>query len=185
MGTATMQAGVALRQGEGFRRSDRMGMVNAWGRVHTESSDATAHMDGRTFAVSAVDPVGQPAILLMQHDIEQVAVAKGVILAGTDVLRDSFSVAPGGLDKVVIAGAFGSLLDSMSPLGTGLPPCVPGDSARLFGKGPGIGACLMLGLGNAIRLATGLAHRIDRLHHTLYPRLSDLFANGAVRRQEN
>jgi len=55
-----------------------------------------------------------------QHDIRQLQLAKGAIAAGLRILQERLGVAPGGLGRLWLAGAFGNYVDVGSARRIGL-----------------------------------------------------------------
>lgn len=61
-------------------------------------------------------------IYLTQEDIRQVQMAKGAIAAGVHLLCRHFAITPEAIDRVLLAGAFGSFLNPESACKIGLLP---------------------------------------------------------------
>ena len=103
------------------------GVIDVTGRILTGE-----RLDGVMPAVAGrvIDRDGQPAIrldetgllALTQKDIRQLQLAKGAIAAGTTVLCGLAGVAPGDVDRVLLAGGFGTYLRTSSAQRIGLLP---------------------------------------------------------------
>jgi len=81
-------------------------------------------------------------IVVTQEDIREVQLAKAALYAGAHVLMKLLGVK--GIDRVVLAGAFGSYIDRESAMAIGLfPPCGLEDVVAV-GNAAGQGACMAL-----------------------------------------
>lgn len=93
------------------------GLLNRRGRIQTEN---------RVFEL-------RDGIFLTQEDIRQVQLAKGAIAAGIELLCAHFGIEAADIDRVVLAGAFGSYMDPESACRIGLLP--PALSGRITAAG--------------------------------------------------
>ena len=85
---------------------------------------------------------GGEDIVITQHDIRSVQLAKGAFYAGAQILMKHLGVVQ--LEKVLLAGAFGSYLDPRQALAIGLfPPCDP-QNVLAVGNAAGYGALMAL-----------------------------------------
>ena len=64
--------------------------------------------------------VGGQSIAVTQHDIRELQLAKGAIRCGIETLLQDAGISAGDLDKVIIAGAFGTYIDVESAITIGL-----------------------------------------------------------------
>lgn len=83
-------------------------------------------------------------IKVTQSDIRQVQLAKGAILSGFYTLLNSEGIDMGSLDKVIIAGQFGSHLPVESLVGTGILPSEVKDKIQYVGNTSKTGAYMSL-----------------------------------------
>ncbi|MDR1535496.1 MAG: ASKHA domain-containing protein, partial [Planctomycetota bacterium] len=98
------------------------------GRLH-ENPEGTA------FWLVPPDPAGMGGVALTQADVREFQLAKGALAAGIRLLLATAGVRPEALDRVLLAGGFGSYLDPASALATGLLPAgVPGGRVRPVGN---------------------------------------------------
>lgn len=82
------------------------------------------------------------ALLLTQKDVRQVQLAKAAIFAAITLLAEEAGIAISDIDRVLLAGAFGSHLDAKSACAIGLIPAVLRDRIRPVGNAAGSGASL-------------------------------------------
>src|SRR5690606_6748831 len=84
---------------------------------------------------------GQP-ILVTQDDIRNVQLAKAALYAGTKLLMNRAKIDQ--VDRIVLAGAFGSYIDPHYAMLLGLIPDCPLDSVMAVGNAAGDGARIAL-----------------------------------------
>ena len=95
--------------------------------------------DGRTFAY--VVRRGEPEIRVTQNDIRAIQLAKAALYAGAQLLVDKLGQAP---ERIVLAGAFGSHIDSKYALILGLVPDCVLENVVSVGNAAGTGARIAL-----------------------------------------
>lgn len=83
-----------------------------------------------------------PGISLTQEDIRQLQLAKGAIAAGIQLLCEEFGCEISQIQRVYLAGAFGSFLSPASACRIGLIPPILEDRITVIGNAAGKGAVL-------------------------------------------
>jgi len=96
--------------------------------------------DGRTFAYVLVD--GEPEIVITQTDVRAIQLAKAALYAGARLLMDRMGI--DHVDRVVLAGAFGSHIDPLYAMALGMVPDCPLDKITSAGNAAGAGALIAL-----------------------------------------
>ena len=95
---------------------------------------------GRTFTY--VVRAGEPEIAITQNDVRQIQLAKAALYAGARLLMDRMGI--DSVDRVTLAGAFGSQIDPKYALILGMvPDCEPG-RVTSAGNAAGTGARIAL-----------------------------------------
>jgi len=97
-------------------------------------------------------------IVVNQHDIQAIQLAKAAIYAGTAVLMAHLSLKSRDIEKMFLAGAFGTYVDPRSALMIGMYPDIPLNRVQFVGNSAGSGARMIL-LSKEIRMK---AERIAR-----------------------
>jgi uncharacterized 2Fe-2S/4Fe-4S cluster protein (DUF4445 family) len=87
-------------------------------------------------------------------------------------------VGPGEVDRVVIAGAFGTYIDIRSAMQTGLLPAFPRARVEQVGNAAGAGARQMLVSATLRRRAESLARDTRYVELTTQPAFADTFARA-------
>jgi uncharacterized 2Fe-2S/4Fe-4S cluster protein (DUF4445 family) len=96
--------------------------------------------DGMQFVLQyryAKDP-----IVITQRDIREVQLAKGAISAGMRILMNEMGINKDSLDRIFLAGAFGSYLKIASARRIGLLPNVSLERIHSVGNAAGVGASM-------------------------------------------
>lgn len=81
-------------------------------------------------------------IVITQRDVREVQLAKGAILAGMQILMREIGITKDSLDRIFLAGAFGSYLKISSARRIGLLPNVPLEKIHSVGNAAGVGASM-------------------------------------------
>jgi uncharacterized 2Fe-2S/4Fe-4S cluster protein (DUF4445 family) len=96
--------------------------------------------DGRTFSYLLHD--GAQRILVTQGDVRAVQLAKAALYAGTRLLMDRMEI--GRVDRIRLAGAFGSHIDVKYAMVLGMIPDCPLEHVSSAGNAAGTGARVAL-----------------------------------------
>ncbi len=82
---------------------------------------------------------GRP-LLITQQDVREVQLAVGAIAAGRKILLKERGIEENDLERIMLAGAFGSHINSRSAMRIGLIPKAPLDRVEFIGNAAGEGA---------------------------------------------
>jgi uncharacterized 2Fe-2S/4Fe-4S cluster protein (DUF4445 family) len=83
-------------------------------------------------------------VSITQKDIRELQMAKGAIAAGIKIMLDRMGIDEGGLEEILLAGAFGNYIDKANAMAIGLLPKIPLKAIRSVGNAAGQGAKLAL-----------------------------------------
>ncbi len=120
---------------------------------------------------------GRP-IVVTQHDIRELQLAKAAIRCGIETLLQDAGIGPADLERVIIAGAFGTYIDVESALTIGLLPPMPRDRIVQVGNAAGTGARLALISRHQRARAAEVAGRTRYLELARAPRFMRNFAEA-------
>ncbi len=84
------------------------------------------------------------AIVITQQDVRELQLAKAAIRTGIQVLLETHGHGEEEIQKVLIAGAFGSYIDVANAIAVGMLPSLPLDRFQQVGNAAGTGARLAL-----------------------------------------
>jgi len=130
--------------------------------------------DGRTFAY--VISQGEPRIAITQGDIRAIQLAKAALYAGVKLLLERYGVDK--VDRITLAGAFGSHIDPLYAMALGLIPDCALDKVASAGNAAGTGARIAL-LNAASRREIGeVVQRIEKVETAIEPRFQAHFVEA-------
>jgi uncharacterized 2Fe-2S/4Fe-4S cluster protein (DUF4445 family) len=95
---------------------------------------------GRTYSYLLQD--GEPRISVTQNDVRAIQLAKAALYAGVKLLMDKQGI--DHVDRIGLAGAFGTFIDPMYAMVLGLIPDCPLDKVKAVGNAAGTGARMAL-----------------------------------------
>jgi len=119
-----------------------------------------------------------PKVLFTQEDVRNVQLAKAAIRAGIDYLLEKAELQVEELDKIVIAGAFGSYIRVESALKIGMFPELPIDRFEQVGNAASIGAKLALVSLPIREQSKTLAASVDHFEQAASTNFMDRFVNS-------
>jgi uncharacterized 2Fe-2S/4Fe-4S cluster protein (DUF4445 family) len=153
---------------------DRRGRLGEHARVRVNDSDGL-----REFVlVSKEERGGQPAITLTQKDIQELQLAKGAIRAGIQTLLEAQGLVEQAIDRIIIAGAFGTYIDVSSAMAIGMLPQLPAKRFEQVGNAAGMGAKLAL-ISRSKRIeAQEIARRVGYIELATAPHFRRTFAQA-------
>jgi uncharacterized 2Fe-2S/4Fe-4S cluster protein (DUF4445 family) len=117
-------------------------------------------------------------VYLTQADIRQVQLAKGAIAAGIEQLAEHLGIALADIDRVYLAGAFGTYMDPASACRIGLLQPALLDKITALGNAAGSGAQLLAADRAALEYAQALANTVEFVELAAMPRFSRCFAKN-------
>ena len=128
--------------------------------------------------VSEEERDGRAAISITQHDVRELQLAKGAIRTGIQMLLESKGRSTQEIERVIIAGAFGSYIDVGSAVTIGMLPQLPLDRFRQLGNAAGMGAKLALVSQHRRVEAQKIARRVQYIELTTAPGFAQTFVKA-------
>ncbi len=117
-------------------------------------------------------------IVITRGDIGEIQLAKGAIRAGINILLREANLSARDVEKVVVAGAFGTYIDISSAVRIGMFPSLPEGRFLQVGNAAGTGARLAL-LSKSLRSKAGeIARQVKYLELSNHPHFSEEFARA-------
>lgn len=117
-------------------------------------------------------------IVITQNDITEIQLAKAAIAAGIKRLLAISHITVTDIDKVIIAGAFGSFLRIESAIAIGMLPELSMERFVQVGNAAGVGACMSLISMRERRRNEALAKRIEHIELAVLPEFKRDFAKA-------
>ncbi len=169
-GSGVLDAVAALR---------RAGVLTPSGRMLTDHPRVMRGNHGLEFILATPDESGYGTPIVLTHgDVSAIQLAKGAIRAGIDLLMAEAGIGVQDLDRVILAGAFGTYLSVDSILEIGLLPPVPAAKVQQVGNAAAVGARLALVSLDERERARAIASRAEYLELTTVPEFPDAFAKA-------
>ncbi len=117
------------------------GIVDKSGRMLPDHARVRKADDGLEYVLTEG---AHGDIVFTQHDVRNLQLAKGAIVAGWTLLLEHEGLTPDDLRHVYVAGAFGNYLDLENALAIDLLPAVPKSRVAFVGNAAGVGAQMAL-----------------------------------------
>jgi uncharacterized 2Fe-2S/4Fe-4S cluster protein (DUF4445 family) len=117
-------------------------------------------------------------VVFTRSDVNEIQLAKGAIRAGSELLMKEAGIDAARLDRVVVAGAFGTYLDLDSAVRVGLLVQVSRDRYHQVGNAAGRGAEQLLLSAERRVVADRLARRVRYVELTVNSSFTDVFAQS-------
>ncbi|MBF8290331.1 MAG: hypothetical protein HW391_1299 [Chloroflexi bacterium] len=118
----------------------------------------------------------RPRMAITQNDVRAIQLAKAALYAGARLLMDHLGV--DSVDRVELAGAFGSQIDPLHALVLGLVPDAPVDRVGPAGNAAGTGALIALLSGEARREIEGVVRTVEKIETAIEPRFQEHFVDA-------
>jgi uncharacterized 2Fe-2S/4Fe-4S cluster protein (DUF4445 family) len=149
------------------------GILTADGVIDGGLIDRTPRLrpEGRTFAYLLHE--GTPEILIRQTDVRAIQLAKAALHAGARLLMDHLGVER--VDRVTLAGAFGSHIDPLHAMVLGMIPDCDLAKVSSAGNAAGTGARIALLNGAARAEIESLVRRVEKIETAIEPRFQEHF----------
>lgn len=155
------------------------GLLSPDGLIDGTLAARTARLvpEGRTFRYTLYDgPEATEPLCLTQADIRAVQLAKAALAAGARLLMDRLGV--DRLDRIVLAGAFGSHIDVKHAMILGLIPDCALESVVSAGNAAGTGARIALLNAAARQDIERVVRRIEKIETAVEPSFQAHFVDA-------
>ncbi|MEL7542479.1 MAG: ASKHA domain-containing protein [Pseudomonadota bacterium] len=130
--------------------------------------------DGRTF--SYVLWRGEQELRILQTDVRAIQLAKAALYAGVKLLMDKLEIT--SVDRIKLAGAFGTYIDPKYALILGLVPDCEVQHVKAVGNAAGTGARMCLLNKGHRREIEELVQRIEKIETALEPKFQEHFVSA-------
>ncbi|HEX9116403.1 MAG TPA: ASKHA domain-containing protein [Anaerolineae bacterium] len=154
------------------------GALDSGGRLGPGPNVREADGDAEFVIASATQAGNGQDIVVSQHDIRELQLAKGAIRCGIETLLQNAGLRAEDLDRVIIAGAFGTYIDVESAITIGMLPELPLERVSQVGNAAGTGARLALISRSMRHQAQQLAGRVRYLELARAPGFMRNFASA-------
>ena len=133
--------------------------------------------DGRTFSYELYPATGSaPALKVMQNDVRAIQLGKAALYAGVRLLMERMGVEK--VDRIRLAGAFGSHIDVKYAMVLGMIPDCALDQVSSAGNAAGTGARIALLDQRSRRNIEQLVRRVEKIETAVEPRFQEFFVEA-------
>ncbi|HYM98267.1 MAG TPA: ASKHA domain-containing protein [Aestuariivirgaceae bacterium] len=152
------------------------GIINQDGLVDGSlaSKSGRIRQTGRTYCY--VLRAGEPFIAITQNDVRAIQLAKAALYAGTRLLMDKLGI--NKVERIRLAGAFGSHIDVKYAMVLGLIPDCPLDKVQSAGNAAGTGARIALVNSKARDEIEAVVKRIEKIETAVQPMFQQHFVEA-------
>ena len=149
------------------------GILTHDGLIDGDQASRTPRLvrDGRTFAFAI-----REGITVTQTDVRQIQLAKAALYAGIRLLMDRLEVT--SVDRIRLAGAFGSHIDVRYAMALGMIPDCPPDAVSAAGNAAGHGARIALLNRASRREIESVVKRVEKVETAIEPKFQAYFVDA-------
>jgi uncharacterized 2Fe-2S/4Fe-4S cluster protein (DUF4445 family) len=133
--------------------------------------------DGRTFSYELYRATADaPALKVMQNDVRAIQLGKAALYAGVRLLMERMGIAK--VDRIRLAGAFGSHIDVKYAMVLGMIPDCELEQVSSAGNAAGTGARIALLDQRSRREIEQLVRRVEKIETAVEPRFQEFFVEA-------
>jgi len=133
--------------------------------------------DGRTFSYELYKAhADAPALKIMQNDVRAIQLGKAALYAGVRLLMERLGIA--SVDRIRLAGAFGSHIDVKYAMVLGMIPDCKLDHVSSAGNAAGTGARIALLDQRSRADIEQLVRRVEKIETAVEPRFQEFFVEA-------
>lgn len=133
--------------------------------------------DGRTFSYELYPATAhRPALKIMQNDVRAIQLGKAALYAGIRLLMERMGVEK--VDRIRLAGAFGSHIDVKYAMVLGMIPDCVLDQVSSAGNAAGTGARIALLDQRSRGEIEQLVRRVEKIETAVEPRFQEFFVEA-------
>lgn len=152
------------------------GIIDERGVIQTGDGRVVINRNGKAFLLVPEDTEkGVAAIQVTRKDINEIQLAKAAIRAGIEILLKEAGIPADGIQRFIVAGAFGSYLHLPSAIAIGMFPNIPIERFSQVGNAAGAGARMMLDSKDARQSAERLYREIKYIELTTRKDFPDIY----------
>ena len=151
-------------------------IINQDGKIIKALSETSSRIieDGRTYSYVLHD--GEQRIKITQNDIRAIQLAKAALYAGVKLLMHKLSIEK--VDRIRLAGAFGSHIDVKYAMALGLIPDCLVDEVSSAGNAAGTGARVTLLDKESRNKLEGEVRKIEKIETAVEPSFQEEFVSA-------
>jgi uncharacterized 2Fe-2S/4Fe-4S cluster protein (DUF4445 family) len=161
---------------DGIAQMLQNGVIDPSGRMQDHPL-VRKRNDRREFVL--VERPGEDDITISQKDVRELQAAKTAIRLGIQALLEDAGIVEADIDRVIIAGAFGTFIDVQSAVAIGMLPPLPRERYQQVGNAAGTGARMALISRDRRRVALEIAAKDGYIELATIPEFNKKFAEAS------
>ena len=151
------------------------GLLDQSGLFKPEAAPHRFKQEGNVWVYTLLDQKDNP-IIVKQTDVRSVQLAKAALYAGAQLLAEKLGCET--FDEVLLAGAFGTHLDSKYVADIGIVPFAPAENIRSIGNAAGTGAAMaLLNTAEKTKIIEAVKH-IEKIETATEPKFQEYFVGS-------
>jgi len=119
-------------------------------------------------------------VYVTQRDIRETQLAKAAVRTGIDTLLHSMDIPADDIDQLLVAGGFGSYLNTANARRLGMIPNIDDDKIKYIGNAAVVGARLVLISSEMRSRGEALSRRVKHVQVARLPNFQDRFAEAML-----
>ncbi len=158
----------------------RSNIIDDQGMFTQESDFASVRRsaEGMWELVIAQNEKSGQDIVVTQQDVNEIQLSKAAVLTGISILMQELHVTPDQIEKVYIAGAFGSTLNPINAKRIGMIPDIPVERIKSTGNTAMTGAQMALISTRSRRKSQRVSKQLEYLELATHPDFQSFFVNS-------
>jgi uncharacterized 2Fe-2S/4Fe-4S cluster protein (DUF4445 family) len=160
----------------------RIGVIRPNGAMDLKSHSSVRRTDeGPEFVLVPAGERGAPRdLVITRKDVNEIQLAKAAIRAGVEVLLGEAGIQDHQIERLVVAGAFGTYLDIESAVSVGMFPDLPRERFHQVGNAAGIGAKNVLMSRQCRARADEVAGRMEYVELTTHSAFVQIYSEALI-----
>ncbi|MGI5958121.1 MAG: ASKHA domain-containing protein [Massiliimalia sp.] len=138
-----------------------LGLIDETGYIDEEKADEAGYL--AEYDDDAALRIGDSDVLLTQKDVRSIQLAKAAVCAGFLSLLNAVGLSAAQVDRLILAGGFGSFIDRTNAAVIGLIPKEFAQKAHSIGNASGSGASMILLNSDCLAESEALAKQAEGL----------------------
>ena len=156
-------------------------IIDVKGKINKEiqSNRIRKGKDGYEYVlVWGKDTTSKLDITISQKDIQEIILAKAAMHTGTEILMKKLDILEKDINKLFIAGAFGTHIDIENARTIGIYPEIPLEKVKQIGNAAGTGSRMCLVSGLMRKIAEEISKKVEYIELAVQPNFQNIFLNS-------
>jgi uncharacterized 2Fe-2S/4Fe-4S cluster protein (DUF4445 family) len=156
-----------------------VGIITPEGQINGSVQHPRIEQDGRVFSYMLYEghfKESDVTIRITQNDVRAIQLAKAALYAGVQLLQDHLEITH--IDRIALAGAFGSHIDTKYAMILGLIPDCDLEKVKSIGNAAGDGALAALLSKRARQEIEDVVENVEKIETAVEPKFQEYFVDA-------